>query len=59
MKFIDIVESKIINFLDGGVEVDARMPAEETEEQRIQREEDVRQALELMRRQERMMERRS
>jgi len=59
MKIVSILEQKIIDFLDRRIGVDAPAPIEETEEQQLQRKADIQQALELMRRQERIMEQRS
>ena len=56
MKIVSILEQKIIDFLDRRIGVDAPAPSEETEEQQLQRKADIQQALELMRRQERIME---
>ena len=59
MGIANFLEEKIIDFLDKRVGVDARMQVEETEEQQLQRRTDIRRALEQMRRQERIMARRS
>ena len=57
MKIVSILEQKIVDFLDRRIGVDTPPPIEETEEQQLQRKADVQQALELMREQERIMER--